>query len=377
MSPVFPVIDRLIHLNHAAVGPWPRVTADAVKAFAEENAETGSLHYPRWEAKERQLRQDLARLIHAGEDEIALVKNTSEGLSLIAYGLDWKPGDSVVGIRQEFPSNRFVWQSLAEQGVDFRMLDLDASADPEQALFDLCDRHTRLISVSAVQYANGFRMDLLRIGAFCRDRGILFCVDAIQQLGALPFDVQAIGCDFAVADGHKWLLAPEGLGVLYVRKPALERLRLLQYGWHMVEPLEDYSQQEFRVLDSARRLEAGSPNTLGIHALQASVALLLDEGMDRIGERVIDNSRYLIERLRGLNGVTLLTDDSDARLSGIVTFRPGSLDPKYLFKRLIGQRVLCAPRGGGIRLSPHFYLPRAQLDEAIDIVAGEMSRGAR
>ncbi len=375
MNELFPVTDRLIHLNHAAVGPWPRVTADAVKAFADENAELGSLHYPRWEAKERQLRRDLARLLNAvGEEEIALVKNTSEGLSMVAYGLDWRPGDNVVGIRQEFPSNRFVWQSLSEQGVEFRQLDLTATEDPEQALIELCDTRTRVLSVSAVQYADGLRMDLPRLGGFCRDRGILFCVDAIQQIGALPFDVQAISCDVAVADGHKWLLAPEGLGVMYVRNAVQDRLRPLQYGWHMVEPLEDYAQSDFRVLDNARRFEAGSPNTLGIHALQASVALLLEQGMERIGERVHDNSRHLIEGLRRIDGAELLTDARDSRLSGIVTFRPGWLDPKRLFKRLIGKRILCAARGGGIRLSPHFYVPRSQLDEALAVIAEEMQR---
>ena len=375
MNELFPVTDRLIHLNHAAVGPWPRVTADAVKAFADENAELGSLHYPRWEAKERQLRRDLARLLNAvGEEEIALVKNTSEGLSMVAYGLDWRPGDNVVGIRQEFPSNRFVWQSLSEQGVEFRQLDLTATEDPEQALIELCDTRTRVLSVSAVQYADGLRMDLPRLGGFCRDRGILFCVDAIQQIGVLPFDVQAIGCDVAVADGHKWLLAPEGLGVMYVRNAVQDRLRPLQYGWHMVEPLEDYAQSDFRVLDNARRFEAGSPNTLGIHALQASVALLLEQGMERIGERVHDNSRHLIEGLRRIDGAELLTDARDSRLSGIVTFRPGRLDPKRLFKRLTGKRILCAARGGGIRLSPHFYVPRSQLDEALAVIAEEMQR---
>lgn len=376
MDASFPVVERLIHLNHAAVGPWPAVTAAAVRDFADENARLGSLHYPRWERKEQELREDLARLLNAASsDEIALVKNTSEGLSLIAYGLDWQPGDNVVGIRQEFPSNRFVWQSLADQGVDFRMMDLATAADPEQALFHLCDGRTRLISVSAVQYASGFRMDLARIGDYCRDRGILFCVDAIQQLGALPFDVQAIGCDFAVADGHKWLLAPEGLGVMFVRQAAQDRLRLLQYGWHMVEPLADYDQADFRVLSSARRFEAGSPNSLGIHGLQASVALLLDQGMERIGARVLDNSRYLIEGLRGLPGVELLTDEHETRLSGIVTFRPGQQEPKRLFKRLIGKRILCAPRGGGIRLSPHYYVPREQLDEALGIIGEELARG--
>ena len=375
MNDLFPVIDNLIHLNHAAVGPWPKRTAEVVQAFAGENARQGSLNYRDWERREQQLREDLTRLLQASADEIALVKNTSEGLSLIAYGLDWRDGDNVVGIRQEFPSNRFVWQSLQDQGVEFRMLDLAAAPDPEQALFDLCDRHTRLITVSAVQYASGFRMDLPRIGEFCHERGILFCVDAIQQLGALPFDVETMGCDFAVADGHKWLLAPEGLGVMYVRRSVQDRLRLLQYGWHMVEPLADYDQSEFQPLDTARRFEAGSPNMLGIHALQSSVSLLLEQGMEKIGQQVLDNSRYLVERLRELDSVELITDTRAGRMSGIVTFRPGDLDAKLLFKRLMVKGVLCAPRGGGLRFSPHFYVPREQLDQALELLAGELARG--
>jgi cysteine desulfurase/selenocysteine lyase len=171
MSAQFPVLDHVVHLNHAAVGPWPAATAQAVKDFAHENASIGSVNYARWLKTEQRLRELLAQLLNARDsDEIALVKNTSEGLSFVAYGLDWRAGENVVGIEQEFPSNRFVWDSLASRGVEFRKLDLTAADDPEQALFDLCDANTRLISISAVQYYNGFRMDLARVGRFCRWR---------------------------------------------------------------------------------------------------------------------------------------------------------------------------------------------------------------
>ncbi|MCK4706983.1 MAG: aminotransferase class V-fold PLP-dependent enzyme, partial [Gammaproteobacteria bacterium] len=272
MNLQFPVINQLIHLNHAAVGPWPQVTADAVKAFAEENLQFGSKHYLNWMAIDKTLRKNLAELINASsEDEIALIKSTSEGLSFVAYGLPWKSGDNVVGIQQEFPSNRFVWESLSSKGVEFRKLDMDGCLDPEQALFDLCDEHTRLISISAVQFHNGFKMDLEKIGDFCKHKNILFCIDAIQQIGALPFDVQAINADFAIADGHKWLLSAEGLGLFYVRREVLDKLSVSQYGWHMVDKLGDYSSQDFELADSARRFECGSPNMLGIFALNASV----------------------------------------------------------------------------------------------------------
>lgn len=369
MSQAFPVIDHLIHLNHAAVGPWPRVTAQAVQRFAQENADVGSRHYPRWMRIEQELRQRLAVLVNArGGDEIALVKNTSEGLSFVAYGLAWGPGDNIVGIRQEFPSNRFVWDSLAGKGVAFRKLDMEGLDDPEQGLFDLCDGNTRLIAISAVQFHNGLRMDLARVGDFCRERGILFCIDGIQQIGCLPFDAQAVGADFAIADGHKWMLAPEGLGVFYVREEVMNRLDILQYGWHMTEHQGDYTSATFEPASSARRFECGSPNMLGIHALHASAGLLLAEGMSNIGGKVLDNTRYLIERLASIDGIELISNRKPQRQSGIVTFRCRKAATDQLYRHLGEHNVLCAPRGGGVRLSPHYYTPREQLDQVIDLI---------
>lgn len=369
MKQQFPVIDKLIHFNHAAVGPWPVVTADTVRAFAEENLAYGSLNYSSWLKTEQSLRQRLASLINASSaDEIALVKNTSEGLSFVANGVAWKPGDNVVGIQQEFPSNRFIWDSLADKGVEFRKLDLESCIDPEQALLGLCDNHTRLLSISAVQYHNGFKMDLEQIGQFCRNKNILFCVDAIQQIGALPFDVQATGVDFAIADGHKWMLAPEGLGLFYIRQQVMGQLAVTQYGWHMTEPLSDFSQPDFVMNKTARRFECGSPNMLSIHAMNASVGLLLETGMDTIGSRVIGNSIFLIEQLKSIKGIEIISDVSEHRLSGIVTFHSKKVATGKLYRTLCDNNILCVPRGGGIRLSPHFYNPRSQLEHVLSII---------
>lgn len=369
MNRQFPVIDNLIHLNHAAVGPWPQQTTDVVKQFAEENARQGSLDYLKWLDVESQLRENIKTLVNARSvDEIALVKNTSEGLSFVAYGLNWNEGDNVVGIQQEFPSNRFVWESLAAQGVEFRKLDMQGQDDPEQALFDLCDGATKLISISAVQYYNGYRMDLEKVGSFCRENNILFCVDAIQQVGALPFDVQAIAADFAIADGHKWMLAAEGLGLFYIRREVMDRLSIQQYGWHMTEKLTDYNQLDFKIDTTARRFECGSPNMLGIHALNSSLNLLLESGMQSVGDSVLDRTQYLIDGLNAINEISIFTDTSERRLSGIVTFGHRCIVDQQLYKMLTEKSVLCAPRGGGIRLSPHYYTPFDQLDEVLDLI---------
>lgn len=366
----FPALQNSIYLNHAAVAPWPQVTADAVQAFAAENARQGTLNYPHWLTVEQALREQARELLNApAAGDIALVKNTSEGLSFVAYGLNWREGDNVVGIRQEFPSNRYVWQSLANQGVEFRQLDLrERPADPETALLALCDARTRLISISAVQYTNGLRMDLAKIGEFCRAKDILFCVDAIQQIGAIPFDVQQIQADFAVADGHKWMLGPEGLALFYVRREALEQLRLTQYGWHMAEGLTDYSMEDYQPALDARRFECGSPNMLGIHALHASLGVLLKTGMATVWEQLSARVKYLLDGLQALPDMEILSDLRAERRSGIVTFRSRRETNEALFQRLQTQGIFCATRGGGIRLSPHFYTPFAQLQQVLDVL---------
>ena len=370
MDSQFPHLEQLIHLNHAAVAPWPAVTTTAVKRFADENATVGSLHYPNWLKREAQLRLDLAQLINApSADDIALVKNTSEALSFVAYGIDWQAGDNIVSSDQEFPSNRVVWQSLAPSGVEFREADLSQGASPEDALFALVDNHTRMITVSSIQYASGLRMDLKRIGEFCRERNILFCVDAIQSIGAVEFDVQAIHADFAMADGHKWMLGPEGLGLFYCRAELREKLKLSQYGWHMVDPLGNYSIKHWSVAKTARRFECGSPNMLAIHALQASIQLLLETGMAQVEARVLENTDYLCQRISAMEGLDLLTDTRPGRHGGIVVFRPTEASLDELFLHLQKHKVFCAERGGGIRFSPHFYTPKTQMDQALNLVA--------
>ncbi|MDH5736440.1 MAG: aminotransferase class V-fold PLP-dependent enzyme, partial [Gammaproteobacteria bacterium] len=229
----------IIHLNHAAVAPWPRKTVQTVKSFADENGSRGSGRYLQWVALETELRQRLAQLINAPSyDEIALLKSTSEGLSVIAYGLDWNAGDNIVIAAEEFPSNRIVWQSLQSQGVEVRLVDVSSTDTPEQALIEQFDSRTRLLSISSVQYASGLRLQLDILGQACKAQGILYCVDAIQHIGALRFDVQAIDADFVVADGHKWMLGPEGLALFYCRRSLIPQLKLHQYGWHMLENLD-------------------------------------------------------------------------------------------------------------------------------------------
>ena len=367
----FPLIPDLIHLNHAAVGPWPRRAAEAVAEFARENCHQGNLDYGHWLARYEALKAQLAEFIHADSpDEIALVKNTSEGLSFVAQGIAWEAGDEVVISDEEFPSNRIVWEALAERGVQLRQVALrQPGRTPEEALMEACGPRTRLLSISAVQYASGLRMDLPTLGAFTRAQDILFCVDAIQMIGAAPFDVQAIGCDFAIADGHKWMLGPEGLGLFYLRQPLIEALKLTQFGWNMVEDAGNYQVKTWTPARSARRFEAGSPNMLGAVALSASLSVLAEYGMPAVSNKIIKNIQYLSENIASIDGLKVISELSPGRFLGIMVVQSESGDNAGLFEHLKTHRVLCAQRGGGIRLSPHFYTSQATLDRALEVLS--------
>ncbi|KAA6186387.1 aminotransferase class V-fold PLP-dependent enzyme [Thiohalocapsa marina] len=364
----FDLQDDILYLNHAAVSPWPRRTVEAVQRFAAENGTTGSRRYMRWLATETRLRERLAALIGAAAaTDIALTKSTSEALSMVAQGLPWQTGDTVVGIVQEFPSNRIVWEALADRGVRWRGLDLydlRPGENPEDALLALCDARTRLLAVSWVQYARGLRLDLERLGAACRARGILFCIDGIQGLGALPFDVERVQADFVAADGHKWMLGPEGLALFWCRPELREQIRLSQFGWHMVQDMGDFERKDWQPAADARRFESGSPNLLGAHALEASLSLLQEVGMQAVADAIAERTDRLIA-LIDQHGLELLSPRAPDRRAGIVTFRVPGIDQQALYQALMTQGLMCASRGGGLRFSPHFYTRTEQLERAI------------
>lgn len=365
----FPQDETLVYLNHAAVGPWPKRAQLAVSAFAEENIYHGAANYPDWLKVEQNLRQRLQRLINApSSDDIALQKNTSEALSVIAYGLPWQPGDNVIISSHEFPSNRIVWESLAAQGVTVKIADLDNRSDPEQNIIDCIDTRTRLVSVSSVQYASGLKLDCSKLGHACKQRNVLFCIDAIQSIGALQFDAQAYQADFVVADGHKWMLGPEGLALFYSTPAARDQLQLNEYGWHMVKHRGKYDRLEWEVVENAQRFECGSPNMLGTYALNASLSLLEEIGMAEVERQLTSRIDYLLDGLASIADVSVISPIENHRRAGIITFRHKYISAPKLYQSLIDNNIICAHRGGGVRFSPHFYTPFEKLDKALNFL---------
>ncbi|MCP5428819.1 MAG: aminotransferase class V-fold PLP-dependent enzyme [Chromatiaceae bacterium] len=363
----FPLDPDLCYLNHAAIGPWPRRTAQVVANFAQQNMTRGGSGYPAWLEVEQRLRLRLARLINAGSaDDIALIKNTSEGLSIVSQGLDWHRGDEVLGVSGDFCSNEMPWEVLGDRGVNYRPLDVLHLEDPEGALIDALSEQTRLLAISTVHFATGYRFDLARLSSACRARGVLLSVDAIQSLGAAGFDLQQVPADIVVAGGHKWLLSPEGLGFLYCRPELREHMSLHQFGWAMRARPYDFESATWSPAASARRFEAGTPNMTGIHAMDASLSLFEEVGMAFIEERLAENVRLLEDGLESISDVEMVTPRDPARRCGILTFRHPGVMQSALHAQLMKLQVICSPRAGGIRLSPHFYTPKQVLESTLD-----------
>lgn len=365
----FPILQQCLYANHAAISPWPRVAAQAVAEFAMENAEVGADNYKRWFLRETQLRRRLAGLINAvSPDDVALLKNTTEGICTVANGIEWRKGDNLVLPAQEFPSNRLPWLALERYGVEVREVDIRCTPEPENALLERVDKRTRLLSVSAVQWTDGLRLKLETLGRYCRQNDVLFFVDAIQQLGAMQMDVQACGIDFLAADGHKWLLSPEGIAVFFCREDLREQLRINQHGWHMLNDPYQFSRDDWQPSKTAMRFEAGSPNTLGQVAMHASIGLLLAAGMPQVESLVSANTRVLSEGLNDMRGVELVRPFDPQRVSGIVSFRPVNRDLEAVQNILRSRRLSCTVRGDAIRLSPHFYQAGEPVLEMLDII---------
>jgi cysteine desulfurase/selenocysteine lyase len=369
----FPVTEQLLYFNHAGVSPIPSRAAEAGIRMFRRSRDEGAWQLRKWEELSREARGRFAALVGASPDEIAFVKNTSEGLSFVAAGFPWKNGDNLVTSNAEYPSNIYPWMRLRTRNVEVRMVPAQEGRVRKEDLFTACDAKTRVITLSSVEFANGYRNDLAAIGGFCRRHGIFFCVDGIQSLGVLPMDVRAFGIDALSADGHKWLLAPEGIGAFYISRDAMEMVEPVILGWHSVQNRFDFDHYDFRMSQDARRYEPGSMNTVGLSAFNASLDLLLSVGVDRIWERVRGLTDRILEKA-GEERYEVVSPDRPEERSGIVTLRVPGVDNTALWKALLARKAACAPRAGGIRLSPHFYNTPDEVDRIFDLLREERGR---
>jgi len=371
-STEFPILAEHDFFNHAGVAPLSKRAADALRTFAAQ-AERHSYHQQGWYRKVREVKKLAARLINAagGEHEIAFVANTSTGISTIAKGMNWRRGDHVVITNVEYPANRYPWEDLRRFGVE--MIEVEQLPDGRIDVEDLTEAitdKTRIVAVSHVQYASGCRVDLKPISDLVHKVGGYLCVDAIQSVGAMPVDVQAMGIDFLTADGHKWLLGPEGCGILYVKADLAELLHPNVVGWMNMVNASDYGNYQFEFEKDARRFEPGSYNLPGIFALAASMELLLEVGMSEVWSRIEALTDRLCEGLKR-KGYRVFSPRGIGEKSGIVTFEPpaattrGTPPLPHIVSELEKQNIVIVIREGRLRVSPHFYNTAEQIDRLI------------
>lgn len=361
-----PVTERYAYLNHAAIGPLPRRAAERLAALAATVSQTGDRHWPERNAEAERVRGLAARLIGARHDhEVSFTENTSTALSMIAEGLDWRPGDNVVGVTGEFPSNVYPWMQLEARGVEYRRVaERDYRIDLDE-LVAAIDGRTRVVALSWVQFASGFRSDLARLGAVCRERGALFVVDVIQGLGALALDVERDLVDIAAGASHKWLLGPEGLALLYVSDRVVERLRPDRAGWRSMRNLFDWTELAIDWNEGAKRFESGTLNVYGIAALGGSLEVLLEAGPAAIEERVLALAGRAAQGLAE-RGFQVLSSRRPGETSGIVMATHPRRTADELVEHLEQRGIIVAARAGRMRVAPHFYNTEEEIDRLLD-----------
>jgi selenocysteine lyase/cysteine desulfurase len=364
---LFPSAERCTHLNHAGTSPTSTPVADAVRQVTDELTSDDPFRaYVHHQKRQETLRAAFGRMMNVAPETLAFVRNTSHGIAIAAQAIPFRPGENVVVARTEYPANVYCWMAQAQRGVSVRLVDArEDGLIPEEDLMAACDGSTRVLAVSWVQWGTGQRMDLARLGAFCRERGILLVADVVQGLGALRLDLSALPVDFAAAGCHKWLLAPSGLGVLYVRPELQAGLLPTNIGWNSVSDPIDWERLHYDELKTAAsRYEEGSPNLLGTAALNASVGLLERVGFDAVERRVLGLADHARAALRA-RGMRLMCPEGDGQKSGIVPFRHPRLSNEAVLKALEAEKVVVAVRCGSVRLSPHAYSTEAEIDRAV------------
>ena len=364
----FPITRNYNFQNHAAISPMSGPAAEAMAGYAREMSEAAYLEGRYYRTADR-VRSSAARLINADPSEITFIKNTCEGVNYVANGVQWLTRDNIVTTDMEFPANAYPWMALSQRGVNLIRVNQEDGRIPFDRIASALNARTRVVTVSAVQWSNGFRMDLTRLGELCKEKGVLLFVDAIQALGVHPIDVKAMNIDFLAAGGHKWLLAPEGTGIFYCQKELIGHIKPPELGYMcMKQPFEhEVSQFNWDDLhDDARRFDSGVHNVAGICALGASIDLLLEIGIDEVQVRVKQLTDLLVDGLRS-KGWNVYSPRTASEWSGIVSFSSPKHNVDELRKHLRSEfKIVLAKRMRRLRASPHFYNSSEEIRQLID-----------
>ena len=364
----FPVTETYIYMNHAGVAPLSRRVRDAMSDFITDATIHGAVHADDWAEAAEACRVAAAQLINANATEIAFMKNTTQGILIAANGIDWREGDNVVTTAVEFPANVYPWWCLKERyGVRTHMVPERNGRIYVEDIAAAIDERTRVLTISHVEFASGFRNDIAALGELCRERDIWFVVDAIQSLGVIEVDVKSCNVDILAADGHKWLLAPEGAAIFYCADERQEQLINTNVGWASVVNPRDFLNYDLTQKPDATRFEEGSYNSVGLYGLKAAIDLLHDIGIRDIERYVLELTARLIAGLKA-KGYRVVTPNRDAQRAGIVIFESEQHTPTEIYEMLYTGNIITAERGSGVRVSPHFYNIASEIERLLEVL---------
>ncbi len=351
---MFPVVNRLVYFNNAGTGPLPSTTVKAMQGFLRQSAENGCVPYAEAEQVVEETRVLAGRVMRGKPDEIAFVKNTTSGIIIAIGSIPWEPEDNLIMMKDGFPANTYPYHLLLPE-IEKRFVTATELSQGPETVFRLVDKKTKAVALDWVHFLSGTRFDVQEIGRFCQRHRIFFILDAIQGLGVINEDFSQIGADFVVAGGGKWLLSPQGVGLLYVNLKHLPRLKPYNLGWlsaHWVDFNDCFTPRPLK--KNARRFEEGTKNYVGIYGLRASLKLLLDFGLQEIEERVLSLAGMLLSELSGA-GFEVLTPRERNKRAGIVTCRHPERDMVEVQRKMEQSGYCCAVRQNWLRISPHFY----------------------
>jgi cysteine desulfurase / selenocysteine lyase len=365
---LFPALEKYTYLNSAAVSPLPTTAIEAVNAQLRDVAAHGSSHFPAWVETKNRTRRKIAGMLGVEAEQIAFMRNTSDGFASVGNGLEWKATDNIVSFEREFPANFYAWRRVRDKyGVELRLCpERDKGRIDPDEFISLIDENTRLVSISAVQFASGFRADLKRIGEAAGEFDALFAVDIIQAFGTMPLDLPANNVDIASGASHKWLCAPEGCGILYLSERAREMVEPTLVGWISVKEPWDFTDLEQDYKPNALAWESGTGTSSLFYGLEQSLDLLNAAGIETIRDHLEDLTDFLCELLPG-DKYRIVSSRRQNEKSQIVCVEPlNGLTSDEIFKRLEEKNIIVSSRNGKLRISPHFYNIREDIEKLIE-----------
>lgn len=353
---LFPAAQKYTYLNSAAVSPIPTTAIEAVNWQLNDVATNGTLHFSSWVDTKNRARALVAEMLKVRPEQVAFLRNTSDGVASIANGLAWHDGDNIVSFEREFPANYYAWRRVRDEfGVELRLCpERDGRIDLDEFI-SLIDSNTKVVAISAVQYASGYKADLERIGRAARAVDALFCVDIIQGFGAMPFDLPAQFVDAACGASHKWLCAPEGCGIFYLSDRARERVKPTLVGWISVETPWDFEDREQPLKPTALAWESGTGCSSLFYGLEQSLKLLHETGAENIEQHLNELSDHLCDGLSGKNYDIISSRAAGEKTAIVCIKHRDGIPSNQIAAELERENIVISPRGDRLRIAPHFY----------------------